>query len=90
MHLYQSPFINKSAIDLLWSSPFVHYFSINEFVLDLFGPYAIVALWLGHWIPNTVIRGSKSLVGPKFDSAFHPSEIGQLCTRKSWGLSGKE
>ena len=33
---------------------------------------------------------SKPLGGSMVDSAFHPSEVGQMSTRNFWGLSGKK
>ena len=33
---------------------------------------------------------SKPLGGFKVNSAFHPSEVDQLSTRKSWELNGKK
>ena len=41
------------------------------------------ASWLRSWIPNPGIPSSKPLVGSKFDSAFHPSEVNQTSTRVS-------
>ena len=36
------------------------------------------------------VPGSKPLVGSKLNSAFHRSEVDQMSTRSSWGLSGKK
>ena len=46
--------------------------------------------WLGRWIPNPGVPGSKSLGDSKVNSAFYPSEVDQMGTRTYWGLSGKK
>ena len=40
-----------------------------------------MAYWLGDWIPDLGIPGSKPLGGSKVSSAFHPSEVSQMSTR---------
>ena len=40
-----------------------------------------MANWLGDWIPDLGIPGSKPLGGSKVSSAFHPSEVSQMSTR---------
>ena len=49
-----------------------------------------MACWLGYFIPSSVVLGSKPLGGSKIDLAFHSSEVNQMSTRKSGGLSGKK
>ena len=34
--------------------------------------------WLGRWIPNPGVPGSKSLGDSKVNSAFYPSEVDQM------------
>ena len=46
--------------------------------------------WLGRWIPNPGVPGSKSLGDSKVNSAFYPSEVDQMGTRAYWGISGKK
>ena len=36
------------------------------------------------------VLGSKPLRASKVNSAFHPSEVNQMSTRKFWGPSGKK
>ena len=45
--------------------------------------------WLGCWIPNPTVLVSYPPCGSKIHPDFHPSEVGQMNTRNSWGLSGK-
>ena len=37
-----------------------------------------MTLWLGRWIPNLGVPGSKPLVGSKVDLVFHSSKIDQV------------
>ena len=46
--------------------------------------------WLRHWIPNPGVPGSKPPGGSKVNSAFHPSDVGQLSTKNSCKLNGKK
>ena len=46
-----------------------------------------MAGWVGRWIPNTRVWGSKPLDGSKADSSFHPSKVDQMSIRNSWELS---
>ena len=39
---------------------------------------------------STGTAGSKPLGGSKVDSTFYPSEVDQMSTKNSWGLSGKK
>ena len=49
-----------------------------------------LAQWLRRWVPNPGVPCSKPLGGSKVESAFHPSEVGKMSTRKFWELSGKK
>ena len=46
--------------------------------------------WLGCWILNTGVPGSKLLGASKVNLSFHPSEVNQISTRNSRGLSGEK
>ena len=48
----------------------------------------VMTLWVGPWIPNPRVLGSKSS-GPNVDSAFYRSEVDQMSTRYSLEFSGK-
>ena len=63
------------------------YLSVTLLFVDIF---MIKALWLGRWIPNPWVPGSKPLGGSRVDSVFHLSEVDQMSTRTFWGLSGKK
>ena len=39
---------------------------------------------------KTGVEDSKPLDGSKADSTFHPSEVNEMSTRNSLGLSGKK
>ena len=43
--------------------------------------------YLGHWITNSRVPGSKTLRSFMVETAFHPSEGDQMSTRNSWRLS---
>ena len=52
--------------------------------------YGAMAKWSRHYIPNPGVPCAKPLGGSMVDSAFHPSEVGQMSTRNFWELSGKK
>ena len=49
-----------------------------------------MAYWLGDWIPDLGIPGSKPLGGCKVSSAFRPSGVSQMSTRNSRGHTSKK
>ena len=42
-----------------------------------------------YWITNPDVSSLKPQVDSNIDAAFHLSEVGQISTSNSWGLSGK-
>ena len=47
-------------------------------------------IWLEYWIPSPGAPGLKPMGGFKVNTAFHPSEVGQMSTGISWGLSSNK
>ena len=52
--------------------------------------YGVMMQWLWRWIPNPGVPSSKPLGASKVNSAIYSSEIYQMSTRISLGLTGKK
>ena len=72
-----------SAYDLLFP------LGIN-WLTQLIVVHGAMAWWLRRWITNPGVPCSKPLGGSKVDSAFHPSEVDKMSTRKFWELNGRK